>query len=85
MKKLLAVLVVFGLLIAATAYLYVTQALQVPGPLAADTPVYIEPGSSVKKISRQLEDAGVVSSAGIFEIGAQMNRARGGLQAGEYP
>lgn len=58
-----------------------------PGPKAKDgevTAVVLERGAGVGQIADALEDAGVISSAGLFSLAARLTGAAGQLKAGEY-
>ena len=55
------------------------------GPLVANTVFQVNQGLKRSEIGAQLQDAGIVSSAGIFTAAAYVNGAFGGrLKAGEY-
>ena len=55
------------------------------GPLVANTVFQVNQGLKRSEIGAQLQDAGIVSSAGIFTAAAHVNGAFGGrLKAGEY-
>jgi UPF0755 protein len=65
----------------AFAYLQFTA----KGPLVANTVFQVNQGLKRSEIGAQLQDAGIVSSAGIFTAAAHVNGAFGGrLKAGEY-
>jgi len=58
-----------------------------PGPKAKagdTTAVVLERGAGVGRIARTLEDAGVITSAGLFNVAARLTGAAGELKAGEY-
>lgn len=56
-----------------------------PGPLAEDKVVMIDKGLDRRDIAALLAREGVVSSAALFSLAAQVNRAMGGnFKAGEY-
>ena len=58
-----------------------------PGPKAKDgefTAVVLERGAGVGRISDTLKDAGVISSAGLFNLAARLTGAASQLKAGEY-
>jgi UPF0755 protein len=58
-----------------------------PGPKAGSgevTTVVLERGSGVGQIGRTLQDAGVISSAGLFAVAARLTGAASELKAGEY-
>lgn len=61
---------------------WIQQSLQMPGPLAKNTIVYIEPGSGTKKIAAQLYEEGAIESPFIFSWGVK--KAAVSLKAGEY-
>ena len=54
------------------------------GPLAERKEIVIEPGRSLRKISKQLYRAGIISSPSVFEIGAKASGASSAIKAGEY-
>ena len=55
-----------------------------PGPLAVDTTVVIEPGTSVEGIARRLAETGVLVRADLFRIGVRVMGLHAALKAGEY-
>jgi UPF0755 protein len=58
-----------------------------PGPAAKAGPtttVILERGSGVTQIARELDKAGVISSAGVFVTAAKLSGAATTLKAGEY-
>ncbi|WP_309088670.1 endolytic transglycosylase MltG [Phenylobacterium sp.] len=58
-----------------------------PGPAAKDGPVTVvvlERGSGLSEIAGTLEEAGAISSAGLFTVMARMTGAASELKAGEY-
>ena len=58
-----------------------------PGPKARTgeaTLVLLERGSGVRRIGETLQDAGVISSAGLFTLAARLTGAASDLKAGEY-
>lgn len=79
----LFLLVVIGAA-AGGAYLWFARAVLVPGPLADATAVVIAPGSGLGAISRQLEGAGIITDARLFELQARRTRQAGALKPGEY-
>ena len=54
------------------------------GPLESDAIVLLTPGSSVKKIARQLEQEGVIRRAELFEAVVRVKRLQNTMKAGEY-
>ncbi|MHA1151089.1 MAG: endolytic transglycosylase MltG [Alphaproteobacteria bacterium] len=55
-----------------------------PGPLAADTVIYIPQGAGVEAIARQLHEAGAIEDPLMFRLGVRLLRAGHELRAGEY-
>jgi UPF0755 protein len=55
-----------------------------PGPLAEDATVVLPRGSSVGRISRILEDNGVLANPNLFRIVVRASGQSKSLQAGEY-
>ncbi len=55
-----------------------------PGPLAADTVVYIPQGSGVAAIARQLHQAGAIEEPLVFRLGVRLLGVGRELRAGEY-
>ena len=58
-----------------------------PGPVATTgeiTTVMLEKGAGVRQIGQTLQDAGVISSAGLFAVAARLTGAASDLKAGEY-
>ncbi len=82
--SLFAIALVVGLVGSAlTFYAYIEFTSQ--GPLKASKIHVIQQGVKRAEIGAELEDAGIVSSAGVFTAAAYMNGFLGGhLKAGEY-
>lgn len=55
-----------------------------PGQNSEDVTVIIEPGSSLTRIARALEDAGVIANAQVFVWGTRIDGRHARLTAGEY-
>ncbi len=55
-----------------------------PGPLQADTIIYIQPGISMGDIARSLETEGVIEDSLVFRLGVRLLRVSRELKAGEY-
>jgi UPF0755 protein len=55
-----------------------------PGPLGAAICVQVESGSTMRRVSKTLEEQGAVSSAAIFRIGADYEDKTGDLKAGSF-
>ncbi|MDZ4371606.1 MAG: endolytic transglycosylase MltG [Phenylobacterium sp.] len=79
-----------ALLIAAIGMLLALAAVWTyagPGPRSEDgqaTVVVLERGSGVAVIGAALEDAGVITSGGLFTLAARLTGAASSLKAGEY-
>jgi len=69
---------------AAAGWLYLQALLPSPGPLTKETLVFIEAGSSGKKIAATLKQAGAIDDENIFRAGAFLMKGDGPLRAGEY-
>ncbi len=63
---------------------YAIDRFERPGPLTADTVIYIPQGSGVEVIARQLHQAGAIADPLVFRIGVRLLRAGRELRAGEY-
>jgi UPF0755 protein len=63
---------------------YGIERFERPGPLTADTVVYIPEGSGVTAIARQLDEAGVIDDPLVFRLGVRVLGAGRELRAGEY-
>ncbi len=77
-----AALIITGAALA--AYLVWNDLAKGPGPNAAFTPTFIEAGSSVQEIARQLEDEGLIRDARSFELVARVTGKARELKAGEF-
>lgn len=67
--------------VAGGLYWAVTMA---PGPLVTEQRLVIPKGSAVPEIAQQLDEAGVVESALLFRVAAQVTSDNAPLRAGEY-
>ena len=83
-RGLIAFILLAGLIAAIAVYMGLRALTGIPGPLPAETIVYIAPGTSVAGMATQLEDMNAVDDALIFRAAAILARDRGPLQAGEY-
>lgn len=79
----LLLLVVMGA-VGGGAYLWFAREVLTPGPLEAPQVVIIAPGTGLGAISRQLETAGVVAHARLFELQARRSGQARALKPGEY-
>lgn len=80
----LAGIAVALLLVGAGLALFVLERVNGPGPLAADTVVFVAPGTGTGEIARQLEADGVIENALMFRAGVRLLGASKDLKAGEY-
>ena len=87
-SRVVVSLVVFAMIvgvIGAAAAFYGYTEFTAQGPLNAKAIYVLPPGKKRTEVGAALEDAGIVSSAGIFNAAAYVNRLRGGhLKPGEY-
>ncbi|MFQ5774520.1 MAG: endolytic transglycosylase MltG [Kiloniellaceae bacterium] len=72
------------LLLGAALAFYAVDRFDGPGPLAADTVVYIPRGTSMGDIARQLERDGVIDDSLVFRLGVRVLGVTRNLKAGEY-
>jgi len=63
---------------------YVIDRFDGPGPLTANTVVYIPPGTTMGDIARNLERDGVIEDSLVFRLGVRVMRVSRDLKAGEY-
>lgn len=75
-----------GILCVAVLVVYGLWLMKSPGPLAEQTIIFVEPGSSISKISRQLEAEEILAprTAMIFPYVARFQDGGLSLKAGEY-
>ena len=66
------------------AVFYYIDHFDSPGPLAADTIVFIPPGAGLEGIAERLDEAGIIADPLLFRVGVQALRSARDLQAGEY-
>jgi UPF0755 protein len=86
MKKSLALVIVFGLIIAG-AVEWGLAAFEAPGPAAkqgAETIVLIKPGTHVRGIAEALYEAGVIVRPDVFSLTVRFKGKGSELKAGEY-
>ncbi len=83
MRKVLIILAVLGL-IAAGGVEWIFAAWTQPGPNANQGVVLIEPGTRVRVISQELQSAGLLKSAWVFEAALRLHRMADKLKASEY-
>ncbi len=84
MKRYLLVLVVVATAMAGATYLWFEKSIFGDGPLQAPARVLVEKGSGLSTVARQLEDAGVVEQARLFQAYVMVEGKETALQAGEY-
>ena len=63
---------------------YAIDRFERPGPLAADTVIFIPQGSGVEAIARQLHQAGAIEEPLVFRLGVRLLGVGRELRAGEY-
>ncbi len=64
--------------------LVVIDRFEGPGPMQADTVIYIAPGTTMGDIARKLEADGVIEDSLVFRGGVRLKRVSRDLKAGEY-
>ena len=82
--RLFLTLVVAAAVAAAGAWFYVQNALQSPGPLAAQHVVVVQKGSGSGQIGALLEREGVIVDDLLFRIALRLDGDTRSLKAGEY-
>jgi UPF0755 protein len=80
---LLFLLVAIGA-IGGGAYVWFAREVDRPGPLTQASTVLIAPGSGLGAISRELQSAGVIAHARVFELEARRTGQARALKPGEY-
>ncbi|MFZ3582340.1 endolytic transglycosylase MltG [Loktanella sp. DJP18] len=75
---------IVALFLLAGVIVWGTQAYKAPGPLAQGICVQVESGSTMRRVSQQLEEQGAVSSGAIFRMGADYSDLAGDLKAGSF-
>jgi UPF0755 protein len=86
-KRLLLPLAILGLIAiagAGGAYLWFQQSLERVGPLTSAARVIVARGSGLSRVAQQLEKAGVVQQARLFQAMVMLEGKDKALQAGEY-
>ena len=84
MLRLLFFVVVLGLAAAGGAYLWFEQQVENAGPATTPTRVLVARGSGLSTVAQQLQTAGIVEQARVFQAYATMEGKEGAIQAGEY-
>jgi len=84
MKKLLLVLLGIALAVPAAGALWWRNALQPVGESETDVVFTVAPGTSLRRLGRDLETAGLVRNAHAFEWLGRSREAASQLRAGEY-
>lgn len=82
--SILAGLAVAVFLTLAVLALVVIDRFDGPGPLQADTVIYVQPGISMGDIARKLEAEGAIGDSLVFRLGVRLMRVSRDLKAGEY-
>lgn len=71
-------------LIAVSALFYLHFWGETPLPVEAPTVIEVEPGSSVYRLSQQLEEKSLIHSAFVFRVYGRLRRLNGVIHSGEY-
>jgi UPF0755 protein len=85
--RILAVVLVLlaaAVLGAGGLFLWGKQQFEAAGPLSEGGIAIIEQGSGLKAIAGQLESAGIITDARVFEVAARLTDKHGPLKAGEF-
>jgi UPF0755 protein len=80
---LFVLFIVVGAGVGAAAF-YGYQEYTLPGPLAADKVFIVDKGLSTPEVASALQDAGIITDAGVFSAMAYVTGTRTRLKAGEY-
>ncbi len=73
-----------GVLVAGGVVAWGYKVFEAPGPSAETIRLEIAPGTSLPRIARQLQDAGVIQDANVFIWGTRYDGRHTRLKAGEY-
>jgi len=85
MRKFAAVLLGVGIVATTFFLIHVQGFLSTPVTVVADGAIFeIKPGTAFGKVSRQLEQAGIVSNAKLLRLYARWTGKANSIQAGEY-
>ena len=79
----LTLLIVLGVALAGVIG-YGVRGFNAEGPLSAPQTVVVARGASLDRVATQLEQAGVITSATLFRLGARYQGKDGALRYGEY-
>jgi len=79
----LTLLIVLGVALAGVIG-YGVRGFNAEGPLSAPQTVVVARGASLDRVATQLEQAGVITSAKLFRLGARYQGKDGALRYGEY-
>ncbi len=82
--RYLVLLILVAAAAAGGAYLWFEKEIDERGPSTAATRVLIERGSGLSRVASQLEAAGVVDQARLFQAYVTLEGKQAALQAGEY-
>ncbi|HKK30490.1 MAG TPA: endolytic transglycosylase MltG, partial [Alphaproteobacteria bacterium] len=82
--RLLAFILLLAAAAAGGAFLWFQNAVVSPGPSTESTRVLVERGSGLARVSQQLEAAGVIKHARMFQALATWQGKETALKAGEY-
>lgn len=88
MIKWTSLLAIMGVIAMGGLFLYGKYEFERPGPVALEgvdqTVVLIKPGANLRRISKQLAEAGVIRDQRLFAVAVRVQGAGAALQAGEY-
>lgn len=84
MKAAVGILAFLAIIAAACGFFIFQQMMTLPGPLEQEKIIFIEPGSSVKKIAHTLAAENAIDAEWVFVLGARLRQSEGSLKAGEY-
>jgi UPF0755 protein len=83
--RYIAALLLIGAVAAGVNYARTLNAAwSAPGPLAAETLVYIPPGTGGKAVAARLKENGIIEDPLAFRILSRIHRINGSLKTGEY-
>lgn len=77
-------LLVLGVIAVSVIFFIGKQNFEKPGPLRTSQTIVIKEGSSLNKISQQLNARGIIDGDILFGIGVKVHGAAGTMKAGEY-
>lgn len=76
--------ITIAVVLAASAFWWLSHEFTKPGPLGESSLVTIESGSSLGAIAGRLEEEGIITRSDVFKLSARLLSAASDLKAGEY-